>query len=151
MRLPLRRAGDSLEAVRFPALLVLLASCASAEAQTTWYVDASAPPPGAATSSSPDSSLRAALATASTHDGDAIVVAPGIYLESIDFLGKAVRVRGPASGAAAVIDAQGAGPVARFASGEGASSILEDVARDPLQRDGTGWSLSNSVESTVCP
>lgn len=120
--------------MRAPALLAVLVISTSAFAQTTWYVDASANPPGAGTSAAPYASVQHAIAASTTLDGDTIVVAPGIYFESIDFLGKAVHVRGPASGAAAVIDAQGAGSAARFTSGEGPASILEGVTL----RHGTG-------------
>lgn len=120
--------------MRAPALLAVLVISTSAFAQTTWYVDASAIPPGAGSSADPYASVQHAIAASTTLDGDTIVVASGIYFESIDFLGKAVHVRGPASGATAVIDAQGAGCAARFTSGEGPASILEGVTL----RHGTG-------------
>lgn len=57
-------------------------------------------------------------------DGDTITVAPGLYVENVDFLGKAVHVVG--AGAETVIRGTG-GSVVRFDTGEGNDSILDSV------------------------
>ena len=57
--------------------------------------------------------------------GDLVLVAPGTYIENIDFLGKAITVRGEAGTEATVIDGNEAGSVASFASEETEESVLE--------------------------
>jgi hypothetical protein len=66
-------------------------------------------------------SIQAAIDAAVS--GDTIAVMAGTFVEHLDFRGKAVSVvgRGPAS----VLLASGAGPVVRFASGEGPGSVLD--------------------------
>ena len=68
-------------------------------------------------------SIQAAIVAAGP--GDVITVAPGIYAEDIDFLGKAVTVVG--AGPASILEGTGAGPVVTFASGEGADSVLDSL------------------------
>ncbi|MFT5199377.1 MAG: hypothetical protein ACI87O_002046 [Planctomycetota bacterium] len=59
----------------------------------TWYVDAAAASPGLGTLTQPYSRIDYALAQPGTIDGDVVWVSPGDYVdESIDFLGKRVRV-----------------------------------------------------------
>lgn len=69
--------------------------------------------------------IQAAITAAASQD--TIAVAAGIYLESIDFLGKdlAVVAMGPTSQGSHVIDAQGSGTVVRLGSREGPSTRLE--------------------------
>ncbi|MHC4869856.1 MAG: hypothetical protein ACYTE2_09290 [Planctomycetota bacterium] len=68
-------------------------------------------------------------------DGDVVIVAPGTYYETIDFLGKAILVRSEQGPEATVIDAGGLGDaVASFSSGEGLDSVLEGFEL----REGTG-------------
>jgi len=57
--------------------------------------------------------------------GDEVVVAAGSWPGLIDFLGKAITVRSADGPATTTIDGQFSGPVVTFASGEGASSVLE--------------------------
>lgn len=68
-------------------------------------------------------SIQAAIIAASP--GDVITVAPGLYAEDIDFLGKAVTVVG--AGLETVVEGTGTGPVVTFASGEGTDSILDSL------------------------
>jgi len=59
-------------------------------------------------------------------DGDEICVSPGTYDESIDFLGKAVRLYSTGGPAVTTIDGRGeALHVVRCASGEGPETVLE--------------------------
>lgn len=63
---------------------------------------------------------------------DEVVVAAGVYVENIDFLGKAITVRStdpldPAVVAATVIDGGGSGRVVTIDSGEGAGSVLNGL------------------------
>lgn len=67
--------------------------------------------------------IQSAIVAAS--DGDEIRVAPGIYAENIDFLGKAVTVQSVDGSALTSIEgAGGSGAFVTFGSGEGAESIL---------------------------
>jgi|GEM_PF-1979759 len=76
------------------------------------------------------SAIVAALA------GDTVRVHDGIYVESIDFLGKAIAVRSVNGPAATTIDAAGKGRVVNFASGEGPGSVLD------------GFTLTNGTADT---
>jgi parallel beta-helix repeat protein len=67
--------------------------------------------------------VQAAIAAADP--GDEVVVAAGEYLGDIDFLGKAIVVRG--AGATTVLRGTGTGPVVTFATGETADSVLDSV------------------------
>ncbi len=64
-------------------------------------------------------------------NGDLILVAPGLYLENIDFLGKAITVQSTGGPHVTVIDGSARtlgfefGSVVIFASGEGLDSVLD--------------------------
>jgi hypothetical protein len=58
---------------------VLAAQALPSLAQTTWYVDVSAPPPGNGTAGSPYTQINYAIHQASTLSGDTLLVAPGTY------------------------------------------------------------------------
>jgi hypothetical protein len=64
-------------------------------------------------------------AVSAARDGDTVLVAPGIYTESIDFSGKAITVTSEAGPDATTLDAGFAGSVVLFRSGEGRDSVLE--------------------------
>jgi hypothetical protein len=68
-------------------------------------------------------SIQAVIAAAV--DGDTIAVGPGTFVEDLDFLGKAIVVRG--TGAATVVRGTGTTSVVRFASGEGPGSVLDGL------------------------
>jgi len=57
--------------------------------------------------------------------GDEIAVAPGTYCETIDFLGKAIRLYSLAGAESTIIDGAGREHVARCMNGEGPDTILE--------------------------
>jgi hypothetical protein len=67
--------------------------------------------------------IQAAITAAS--NGDTVQVAPGTYIENLNFLGKAVRVTSEQGPAVTTVDGNQAGPVITFASGEGRQSVLE--------------------------
>lgn len=70
--------------------------------------------------------------------GDVVVVAPGTYVESIDFLGKQITVRSSGGAAVTVIDGTGAkASVVTCVSGEGPDTVLE------------GFTITNGVVGTV--
>lgn len=56
--------------------------------------------------------------------GDVVSVGPGSYVETIDFKGKAILVRGDLGAGQTTIDAAGAGSVCTFVTNEGPTSIL---------------------------
>ncbi len=58
-------------------------------------------------------------------NGDTVLVAPGTYVENIDFKGKAITVRGDTGPDVTVIDGNQAGSVVKFESGEGVNSVLD--------------------------
>lgn len=58
-------------------------------------------------------------------DGDLVSVGAGTFVGDLDYLGKAIHVRGV--GNATVLRGTGSTSVVRFASGEGASSVLDSV------------------------
>jgi parallel beta-helix repeat protein len=87
----------------------------------------------------PDDHPAIQAAIDASSNGDTIIVRPGTYVENIDFLGKAVRVKsefGPTS----VIDGNLSGSVVTFQSGEGADSILNGFTI----RNGSGTLLPGS-------
>lgn len=117
-------------------VLTALFTSAIANAQTTWFVDASAPPPGAGTTSSPYSDLQFALAQPTTLSGDTLLVAPGVYFGGFDFLGKDVVVQSIAGAATTILDGGAVWPpppfdpspvrsVVSFESGEGPGAVLD--------------------------
>ena len=57
-------------------------------------------------------------------DGDRVLVEPGTYTEQLDFLGKSIEVIGTKGPGLTILSGAGAGPVVRFAAGEGAASRL---------------------------
>jgi hypothetical protein len=71
----------------------------------------------------PGASIQSAIVAA--QDGDVVEVAAGTFVEDLDFLGKAIAVRG--EGPSTVVRGTGTGPVVRFTSGEGAASVLDGV------------------------
>jgi parallel beta-helix repeat protein len=58
-------------------------------------------------------------------NGDTVIVRPGMYVENIDFVGKAIIVRSKQGAAVTTIDGNRTGSVATFNSGEGFDSVLD--------------------------
>ena len=58
-------------------------------------------------------------------DGDLVLVAPGVYVENINFLGKAIMVESEAGADLTTIDGNQAGSVVTFSSGETEASVLD--------------------------
>jgi len=67
--------------------------------------------------------IQGAIDAAAT--GDRVLVAPGTYLESIDFNGKAITVVSDKGAEVTVIDAGGQRSVVRFHTGEARTSVLK--------------------------
>ena len=69
-----------------------------------------------------------------SYDCDTCLVSPGVYVENIDFLGKAITVKGDYFEYQPVIDGNQNGSVVTFASGETEDSVLDGFTI----RDGSG-------------
>ena len=59
-------------------------------------------------------------------DGDTVLVAPGTYVENINFLGKAITVTSESGPQVTIIDGDNLGTVVTFNSGEGLASVLRN-------------------------
>jgi hypothetical protein len=78
-------------AVAFVLPLLALATRA-APALSTWYVDASAPAGGNGSQSNPFQAIQEGIDAAAAAGFDTVSVAPGTYVENIDFLNKRIAV-----------------------------------------------------------
>ncbi len=67
--------------------------------------------------------IQAAIGAAA--DGDTVLVAPGVYTERLDFIGKAITVRSANGPGTTIIDGQAGGSVVTFVSGEGLGSAID--------------------------
>jgi parallel beta-helix repeat protein len=92
------------------ALLVFGLSVSTATAQTTIRVPAAQP------------TIQAAIGAA-VH-GDTVLVAPGTYVERLNFSGKAITVASESGPTVTIIDGSRAGAVVTFNSGEGRAAVL---------------------------
>ena len=72
-------------------------------------------------------------------DGDTVLVAPGTYVENINFWGKAITVTSEEGPEVTIVDGNQAGPVVTFTSGEGLTSVV------------TGFTLQNGRSSLGAP
>lgn len=106
--------------MRFAFVVTVLATVASA--QQTLLVP------------SQYSTIQAAINSAA--NADTVLVSPGTYVESIDFLGKAIHVVSSNGESATTITGSG-GSVVRFVGGEGPASTLEGFTITGGQ--GTNW------------
>ena len=117
-------------------IVTLLALIASTAHGATIHVDAAnCPGPGSGSVRDPYCSIQTAIDNAV--DTDEIVVAPGTYFETINFIGKAVWLHsagGPEVTAISANGPQGDDSAVTCASGEQADTILEGFTLT----DGTG-------------
>ena len=100
----------------------LALSCIT-QADVLFVDDDNCPGPGDGSELNPYCSIQTAIDAAV--DGDEVLVAPGPYLENIDFLGKAITLKSSDGPEVTVIDAAGSGTVITCASGEGPDSVLD--------------------------
>ena len=105
--------------IAFLALVLVLSfslvTAVPAAAATTWSVDAGG--------GGDFTTIQAAIDAASADD--TINVAPGTYVENIDFKGKAVTVKSTSGPGVTIIDGGNSGTVVTFNTGEGPSSVIE--------------------------
>ncbi|MCH7799422.1 MAG: hypothetical protein IID28_13410 [Planctomycetes bacterium] len=109
---------------RIFALTVLIVLAVSTAQADTIHVDAAnCPGPGDGSELDPYCSIQTAIDNAV--DTDEIVVASGIYFETIDFLGKAITVRSADGPEVTTIDGTGFFHVVQCASDEGRDTVLD--------------------------
>ncbi|MHC4766818.1 MAG: hypothetical protein ACYTF2_17130, partial [Planctomycetota bacterium] len=103
------------------AVVAVLSS--SAYAQTIYVDDDNCPGPGSGTPGDPYCSIQTAIDNAV--ETDEIIVAPGIYLETINFLGKGVWLHSSDGPEVTIIDGTGYYHVVQCVSEEGPDTVLE--------------------------
>lgn len=92
------------------------------------------------------STIQAAIDAAP--QGAIVLVGPGLYVENIDFLGKAVRLEG--AGPDSILDGAGLGPVVRFVNGEGPFSVIDSFTiRGGLANTGGGIEIRDSSPTVL--
>jgi len=83
-------------------------------------------------------------------DGDTILVRPGTYVENIDFLGKAVKLRSEFGHEVTTIDGNQAGSVVTFENGEGPGTVLEGFSiTNGMRRKGGGIHISADASPII--
>ena len=95
------------------------------------------------------SAIQSAIEAAA--DGDTVVVAPGVYVENINFLGKSIVVESEEGPETTVIDGNELGSVVTFNSGEGPESILRGftVRNGHTRSSGGGVMIAHSSPQVV--
>ena len=99
--------------VTFSTLLIAFLAQCSAFAQNTIHV------PG------DQATVQGAINAA--NNGDTVLVAPGTYVENINFSGKAITVTSSGGAAQTVLDGGMSAPVVTFSGGEGLNSVLNGL------------------------
>src|SRR5216683_2355821 len=93
--------------------------------------------------------IQAGINAAKT--GDTVLVAPGTYIENINFMGKAITVKSSGGRNVTIIDGNAAAPVAAFITNEGSHSVLSGftlqngVGTFPFAYQGGGVSKNNTA------
>ena len=105
------------------------------------YVDASCPGPGDGSELDPYCSIQTAIDNAV--DTDEVVVAPGTYFETIDFLGKAIWLHSSDGAEVTTIDGTGFFHVVQCVTGEGPDTVLDGFTITGGNADGTPGSDRN--------
>ena len=137
-------------------IMAVVGVFSSAHADVLFVDDDNCPGPGSGTVGDPYCSIQTAIDNAV--DTDEIVVAPGTYFETIDFLGKAITLRSSGGPDVTTIDAGGfggLGTVVTCESGEGANTVLEgltitgglDFGGGGMNNDGTSPTVIGCIFS----
>ncbi|MEM1453007.1 MAG: right-handed parallel beta-helix repeat-containing protein [Planctomycetota bacterium] len=120
----LARASLSLLAA---PLVALSALAAPASAQTTWFVDKTAPGPGTGTATDPYTRIQIAIDAPTTLDGDEVLVRTGDYVETLDFAGKTLRIAPASPTDQVTVNPTSLGRAVTVASGEGPGTTIEGI------------------------
>jgi len=80
-------------------------------------------------------------------NGDEVVVRPGVYVGSINFIGKAITVRSEQGAVVTTIDGNQSGSVVTFTSGEGLSSTIDGFTITGGNADYGGGIVCNQSSS----
>ncbi len=115
------------------AVTVLAVSTAQAD---TIYVDVNCPGPGNGSEAEPYCSIQTAIDNAV--DTDEVVVAPGTYFETIDFLGKAITLRSSDGPDVTTIDGSGNFHVVLCVTSEGPTTVLDGFTITGGNANGNG-------------
>src|SRR5215470_6786466 len=117
--------------------MILLLGTAVARAQTTIHVPADQP------------TIQAAINAA--NNGDTVLIAPGTYVENINFAGKAITVTSSGGASATIIDGNHSGTVVTFNHSETLSSVLSGLTiRNGFQNGGFGAGITiTSASPTI--
>ncbi len=105
------------------AVGAVLAVVTATQAATIHVDAANCPGPGNGSEAEPYCSIQTAIDNAV--DTDEIVVAPGTYLEAINFLGKAIWLHSSGGAEVTTIDGTGFFHVVQCVSGEGPDTVLD--------------------------
>jgi centrosomal CEP192-like protein len=132
-----RIVSVKLPRVSLIALFLVVLSSASVRAQNIISVPTSEP------------TIQAAINAA--NNGDTVLVAPGTYVENINFSGKAIAVTSSGGPAVTVIDGGAQGPVVTFNQNEPTASQLSGFTiRNGFQPIGPGGGISiKSASPTI--
>ena len=109
---------------RFGWIAAVAWIASSASAQSTWWVDDDAAPGGNGSLASPFQRIQQGIGACAPASGDTVVVRPGTYAESVDYLGKQIAVvseLGPAGQGVTTIRGSQSGSVVLMS---GASPML---------------------------
>lgn len=82
-------------------------------------------------------------AVAMAETGDTVLVAPGVYAERVEIVGKAIRLVGEGGASETVLDAEGGGFALRIHGDSQVSGFtITGAANSPGQNDGTGLAVT---------
>jgi hypothetical protein len=127
------------------AFALTIALAAPAAGGTTYFVDGacgddawSGLSPDCSAPNGPKATIQAAIDV--TFHGDVVIVAPSVYPERIDFVGKAIAVQSAEGPEVTVIDAERTGRVVQCGSDAAPGTLLEGftIANGYLRVDGSG-------------
>ncbi len=104
-------------------IMAVVGVFSSANADLIFVDDDNCPGPGSGMEGDPYCSIQTAIDAAVVTDE--IVVAPGTYFETINFLGKAITLRSSDGPEVTTIDAEGMGTVVTCESGEVQDTVLD--------------------------
>ena len=127
----------------------ILLAVSTAQGATIFVDAANCSGPGDGSELDPYCSIQTAIDNAV--DTDEIVVAPGTYFETINFIGKAITLRSSDGPDVTIIDAQRVGTVVTCGSSEGPDTVLEGftITRGSSSSDGGGMLISGASPTVV--